>query len=78
MTWRTRPDGSIDLAVLTGYALAVSDGDLAVQLFIARTPEQLTGDRQPDVEQLVLPPKVATDFALALLEQLAPGDDAVH
>lgn len=56
MTWRTRSDGSIDLAVITGFQLATADGAIAVRLDLCRSQDQLAGRAAGDVEQVVMTP----------------------
>lgn len=73
MNWRRRPDGSIDLAVLTGFDLATTDDAVALRLTIARTQEQLKGEAESAVEQLVMSPAIATALLEALTEMLKPG-----
>lgn len=78
MTWRTRPDGSLDLAILTSFELAATDGALAVRLDLARTAAQLQGQTAPDIEQIVLSPKVAAALIAELSEHLAPPSTPGH
>ena len=71
MTWRTRSDGSLDLAVVTGFQLATTDGAIAVRLDLCRSQDQLTGRVDGDVEQVVMTPAVAAELIAALQEQLS-------
>ena len=70
MTWRTRPNGSIDLAVLTGFQLATTDGAIAVRLDLCRSQAQLAGQVGVDVEQVVMTPAVAAELVATLQEQI--------
>jgi hypothetical protein len=70
MTWRTRPDGSIDLALITGFQIATTDGAIAVRLDLCRSRDQLTGRAESDVEQVVMTPAVAAELMAALKEQI--------
>ncbi len=70
MTWRTRPDGSIDLALITGFQIATTDGAIAVRLDLCRSQDQLAGREKGDVEQVVMTPAVAAELIAALQEQI--------
>ena len=74
VTWRTRFHGSIDLAVLTGFQLATTDGAIAVRLDLCRSQDQLTGLVAGEVEQVVMTPAVAAELIAALQDHL----DATH
>ncbi|WP_426042858.1 hypothetical protein [Brevundimonas sp. TWP2-3-4b1] len=69
-TWRARPDGSIDLAVITGFQIAATDGAIAVRLDLCRSQEQLAGRTEAEVEQVVITPAVAAELIAALQEQI--------
>ena len=70
MTWRKRSDGSIELAVVTGFQLATTEGAIAVRLELCRSQDQLTGRVAGDVEQVVMTPAVAAALIAALQDHL--------
>lgn len=70
MRWRTRPDGSIDLAVITGFQLATTDGAIAVRFTLCRSQEQLAGTGEEEIEQVAMTPAIAAELMVALHEQI--------
>ena len=68
MNWRTRPDGDLDLSVLTGFELAAGEGrEVAIRLEHAVVQEQLDGQRPPEAVQLVMTAAAAEALAAELM-----------
>lgn len=68
MNWSRRPDGEMQLAPLTGYAMAAGEGgEVALRLEFAKVQEQLTGHTPPASEQLVMTADNAEALAMELL-----------
>ncbi|KQS55882.1 hypothetical protein ASG17_07480 [Brevundimonas sp. Leaf363] len=76
MTWTTRRDGSLDLAIVVGYELIALDNDaLAIRIEYAENQEQLLGQTAPATKQLVLTRERATELGMDLTHGVAVSGD---